>query len=53
MEIKEPRFQKGQKVMYDSYGQWIIYFDSEEKAKEIIKTIGEDRLRKYIFEVDE
>lgn len=38
--------------MYDSYGQGIIYFDSEEKAKEIIKTISEDKIRKYIFGVD-
>lgn len=37
--------------MYDSYGQGIIYFDSEEKAKEIIKTISEDKIIKYIFGV--
>ena len=38
--------------MYDSYGRGIIYFDSEEKAKEIIKTISEDKIRKYIFGAD-
>lgn len=38
--------------MYDSYGRGNIYFDSEEKAKEIIKTISKDKIRKYIFGAD-
>lgn len=38
--------------MYDTYGRGIMYFDSDEKAKEIIKEIGEDRLKKYIFGAD-
>ena len=30
-----------------------LYFESPEKAKEAIATIGEDRVKKYYFEVDE
>ena len=33
--------------------QGLIYFDSIEETDNAIKAIGEDRLRKYIFEVDE
>lgn len=39
--------------MYETYGRGIIYFDSEEKAKEIINSIGKDRIKKYIFGVEE
>jgi len=30
-----------------------VYFSSEEIAKAAIKTIGEDRLKKYYFEIGE
>lgn len=33
--------------MFDNYG--LIYFDTEGQAIEAIKTIGEDRLKKYWF----
>lgn len=31
----------------------LIYFSSEKIAREAIKTIGEDRLKKYYFEVED
>ena len=33
--------------------QGLIYFDSIKEAEDAIKTIGEDRIKKYIFGVDE
>lgn len=30
-----------------------MYFDSEEIAKKAIETIGEDRIKKYYFGVNE
>lgn len=33
--------------------QGLIYFDSIKEAEDAIKTIGEDRIRKYIFGVEE
>lgn len=36
------------------YGQpqGTIYFESEEKAKQAIQSVGEDRIKKYIFGVE-
>lgn len=33
--------------------QGAIYFESEEKAKQAISTVGVDRIKKYIFEVED
>ena len=33
--------------------QGSIYFESEEKAQQAIKSVGEERIKKYIFEVGE
>ena len=33
--------------------QGVIYFDSEEKAEEAVEIIGKDRIKKYIFRVEE
>jgi hypothetical protein len=33
--------------------QGAIYFESEEKVQQAIKSVGEDRIKKYIFEVGE
>ena len=33
--------------------QGAIYFDSEEKAKEAVEVIGKDKIKKYIFGVEE
>ena len=33
--------------------QGAIYFESEEKAKEAVSTVGEERVKKYIFGVEE
>ena len=39
-------------VFNDSISQGAIYFDSEDEAHNAIKTIGEDRIKKYIFGVE-
>lgn len=39
-------------IMYESYGQGMIYFDSEEKANKVIKEIGASKVKKYIFGVE-
>lgn len=36
-----------------TYKQNIIHFESEEKAKEAIEAVGEDRIKKYYLEVEE
>lgn len=36
----------------DGFAQMTIYFDSAKECRNAIKTIGEDRLRKYIFGVN-
>ena len=41
----------GYKVSTPSQGA--IYFESEEKAQQAISTVGEDRIKKYIFGVEE
>ena len=33
--------------------QGSIYFESEEKARQAIKSVGEERIKKYIFGVEE
>ena len=33
--------------------QGAIYFESEEKAQQAIKSVGEERIKKYIFGVEE
>lgn len=33
--------------------QGVIYFESEEKAKKVVEIIGKDRIKKYIFGVEE
>lgn len=33
--------------------QGLIYFDSKEQLNEVVKTIGSDRIKKYIFGVNE
>lgn len=47
---------------YESIGTWCllyskvqgaIYFESEQKAKQAIDTVGEDRIKKYIFGVED
>lgn len=35
------------------YKEGIIYFESEELARSVIKECGEDRLKKYIFNIKE
>lgn len=42
-------------TLWSSYeiDQGVIYFESEEKAKKAVETIGEDRIKKYIFGVEE
>ena len=45
----------GIEILWSSYemDQGVIYFDSEEKAKEAVEIIGKDRIKKYIFGVEE
>lgn len=33
--------------------QGVIYFESEEKAQQAIETVGEERIKKYIFGVED
>lgn len=42
-------------AMWSSYEmrQGAIYFDSEEKSKEVVDEIGKDRIKKYIFGIEE
>ena len=45
----------GIEALWSSYeiDQGVIYFESEEKAKKAVETIGKDRIKKYIFGVEE
>ena len=45
----------GIEALWSSYemDQGVIYFESEEKAKKAVETIGKERIKKYIFGVDE
>lgn len=36
-----------------SQTQGAIYFESEEKAKQAIETVGEERIKKYLFGVED
>lgn len=38
--------------LYSKY-QGTIYFESEEKAQQVIDTVGADRIKKYIFGVED
>lgn len=51
-------------IFFEAYGKFVdidcvlyrqmqgtIYFESREKAQEAIETIGEERIKKYLFEV--
>ena len=40
-------------ISYNDYYKGGIYFESEEKAKQAIDAIGEDRIKKYYLEVEE
>lgn len=44
----------GIEALWSSYemDQGVIYFESEEKAKKAVETIGKDRIKKYIFGVE-
>lgn len=44
----------GIEVLWSLYemDQGVIYFESEEKAKKAVETIGKDRIKKYIFGVE-
>lgn len=44
----------GIEILWSSYeiDQGVIYFESEEKAKKAVETIGKDRIKKYIFGVN-
>ena len=37
----------------DSFAQMMIYFDTRKEAEDAIEHIGEDRIKKYIFGVEE
>ena len=43
------------KIDFTSYcqPQGAIYFESEEKAQQAVSTVGEDRIKKYIFGVED
>ncbi len=39
---------------YEQYQvQGVIYFDSKEKAKQAIESVGEERIKKHIFNVED
>ena len=42
-------------IAYDHYNihQGTVYFKSKDKVKEVIEIIGEERIKKYIFGVEE
>ena len=42
-------------IAYDHYNihQGTVYFKSKDKVKEVIEIIGEERIKKYIFEVED
>lgn len=46
---------EGIEAMWTTYEmrQGTIYYDSEEKAKKVVEIIGKDRIKKYIFGVEE
>ena len=39
-------------VLSDIYMRFDFYFESYEKANEAIEVVGEDRIKKYLFEVE-
>ena len=42
-------------IAYDHYNihQGTVYFKSKDKVKEVIESVGEERIKKYIFGVEE
>ena len=38
---------------WDDVAQGAIYFESKEKAQQAIETVGEERIKKYIFGVED
>lgn len=42
-------------IAYDYYSirQGTVYFKSKDKVKEVIESVGEERIKKYIFGVEE
>ena len=42
-------------IAYDHYNihQGTVYFKSKDKVKEVIETIGEERIKKYLFGVED
>ena len=40
-------------ILSDIYMRFDFYFESYEKAEEAIKEVGEDKIKKYLFEVEE
>lgn len=42
-------------IEYDNYAiyQGTVYFESKGKVKEVIKEVGEERIKKYIFGVED
>ena len=51
MKTEDGMLGFGVKRHYKSQGT--IYFESEEKANEAIETVGADRIKKYIFGVED
>ncbi|RYC97882.1 hypothetical protein [Facklamia hominis] len=39
--------------MYAQYGYGNYYFDSEEEAKEAVEKVGEEKIKKYLFRVED
>ena len=52
MEIRSKTIQVVSSPTHE-YLPFHIYFDSEEIAKKAIETIGEDRIKKYYFDINE
>ena len=40
-------------ILSDNYMRFDFYFESNEKAKEAIEKVGEDRIKKYLFGIEE
>ena len=47
-EYLSTKFVKSQSLVYGDY-----YFDTEEEVQEAIEKIGADRIKKYLFGIDE
>ena len=49
--VDDDSIEVGYKLVCHSQGA--IYFESEEKARQAIKSVGEERIKKYIFGVED